>query len=128
MGQPGEEVRRDQWWWRLRRIRVRPSYPLSLATPFANNVNQLSTKEMFRSVTYLTEWLLPSVKTSKPKPATPFGVAFDTDNFYEFMERPENAYRLTQFTRSMSGARATQGEKTIATQSGVYCIHGFMRK
>ena len=91
--------------------------------PFANNVNQPSTKEMFRSVTYLTEWLIPSVKTSKPKPATPFGVAFDTDNFYEFMERPENAYRLTQFTRSMSGARATQGEKTIATQSGVYYIH-----
>ncbi|KAI0653061.1 S-adenosyl-L-methionine-dependent methyltransferase [Cubamyces menziesii] len=78
-----------------------------------------ATKEMFRSVTYLTEWLLPSVKTSKPKPATPFGVAFDTDNFYEFMERPENAYRLTQFTRSMSGARATQGEKTIATQSAL---------
>ncbi|KAI0765581.1 S-adenosyl-L-methionine-dependent methyltransferase [Trametes elegans] len=72
--------------------------------------------EFHRSVTYLNEWLLPSRENARAKKrATPFNLAYQTDElFYEYLERPENALRLVQVGRAMSGAKATEGGVSIA--------------
>ncbi|KAI0326190.1 S-adenosyl-L-methionine-dependent methyltransferase [Cubamyces sp. BRFM 1775] len=80
-----------------------------------------STSELFRSVTHLRDWLLPARPTdsqSKPKPETPFHLAYNTEEgYYAWLERPENASRLAQVGSGMAIARAASGRKSIADTS-----------
>ncbi|KAI0653060.1 S-adenosyl-L-methionine-dependent methyltransferase [Cubamyces menziesii] len=79
-----------------------------------------STSELFRSVTYLRDWLLParpSSSQSKLKPETPFHLAYNTEEgYYGWLELPENASRLAQVGSGMAIARAS-GRKSIADTS-----------
>ncbi|OSC97015.1 S-adenosyl-L-methionine-dependent methyltransferase [Trametes coccinea BRFM310] len=75
------------------------------------------TAETLRAASYLREWLLLSAERPK-KPATTFNLALNTDeNFYAWIERPENSLRLAQVSRSMSAARAIQGGRNITDKT-----------
>ncbi|KAL7277459.1 hypothetical protein ACG7TL_008380 [Trametes sanguinea] len=75
------------------------------------------TAEVLRAASYLREWLLPSAERPK-KPATTFNLALNTDeNFYAWIERPENSPRLAQVSRSMSAAKAIQGGRNITDKT-----------
>ncbi|KAI0350580.1 S-adenosyl-L-methionine-dependent methyltransferase [Trametes cingulata] len=76
----------------------------------------MTTKEIFRSVTYLPEWLLTSTDKAKVKKAeTPFNLAYDTgEGYYEWLERPENAVELARVGRAMTAARAISSTHSIA--------------
>ncbi|TFK83220.1 S-adenosyl-L-methionine-dependent methyltransferase [Polyporus arcularius HHB13444] len=68
--------------------------------------------ETFRSLGSLTEWLLsPQEGTDY---ATPFNYAYQTDeNFYAWLERPENALRLKQLGRGMAAGSAAEGSTSV---------------
>ena len=76
-------------------------------------------------MTYLRDWLLParpSGSQSKPKPETPFHLAYNTEEgYYGWLERPENASRLAQVGSGMAIARAS-GRKSIADTSGTHRV------
>ncbi|KAI0364981.1 O-methyltransferase [Pilatotrama ljubarskyi] len=77
----------------------------------------MSTSELFRSVTSLTDWLLPSKGKPKNRP-TPFHVAYDTDlDYYSWLERPENAAKLAQVGRAMGVGRHSEGHLGMADKS-----------
>ncbi|KAI0653068.1 S-adenosyl-L-methionine-dependent methyltransferase [Cubamyces menziesii] len=75
----------------------------------------MSSCELFRAITYLNEWLLPSSDLSKKKADTPFNLALKTDEqYYSWLERPENAFRLMQVSRAMAAASVMEGTNSIA--------------
>lgn len=50
---------------------------------------------------------------------TLFSYAYRTDeSFYAWLERSENAFRLIQFSRSMSAGRAAEGRLDISDTAG----------
>ncbi|OSC97017.1 S-adenosyl-L-methionine-dependent methyltransferase [Trametes coccinea BRFM310] len=77
----------------------------------------MSTDDVFRSITYLREWLLPS-KDDRTDAATPFNLAFNTEEgYYSWLERPENAGRLARASCGMGVARIVEGGLSIADKS-----------
>ncbi len=76
-----------------------------------------SASETFRSVGSLTEWLLsPQEGTDY---ATAFNYAYQTDeNFYAWLERPENAFRLKQLGRGMAAGREAEGSTSVTERHG----------
>ncbi|KAI0326179.1 S-adenosyl-L-methionine-dependent methyltransferase [Cubamyces sp. BRFM 1775] len=77
----------------------------------------MSSSELFRSIAYFKDWLLPSADQPK-KPDTPFNVALNTnEQYYTWLERPENSVRLMQVSRAMAAASKTEGSKSIADSS-----------
>ncbi|KAI0653621.1 S-adenosyl-L-methionine-dependent methyltransferase [Cubamyces menziesii] len=69
-----------------------------------------SADEAFKSVAYLTEWLLPDTRNESliinaenlGHAASPFNLAFDTKlGFFEWLELPENSRRYERFGHSM---------------------------
>ncbi|KAI9066884.1 S-adenosyl-L-methionine-dependent methyltransferase [Trametes sanguinea] len=77
----------------------------------------MCTEDMFHSITYLREWLLPS-KDKSAKAATPFNLAYNTDEgYYSWLEHPENAGKLARASGAMSAARIMEGGVSIADKS-----------
>ncbi|KAI0712854.1 S-adenosyl-L-methionine-dependent methyltransferase [Cerioporus squamosus] len=72
--------------------------------------------ETFRSLGGLSEWLLsPREGTNY---ATPFNYVYQTDeNFYAWLEHPENALRLKQASRGMSAGSAAEGSTSVTDKS-----------
>ncbi|KAI0350581.1 S-adenosyl-L-methionine-dependent methyltransferase [Trametes cingulata] len=86
-------------------------------TNAAAAMTAMCTSELFRSVTALTEWLLPS--KDKPKnPPTPFHVAYNTAlDYYSWLERPENSSKLAVVGRAMGFGRHSEGRLTMADKA-----------
>ncbi|KAI0628477.1 S-adenosyl-L-methionine-dependent methyltransferase [Trametes polyzona] len=76
-----------------------------------------SSNEMFRSVTALSEWLMPSKDRAAPPP-TPFNIAYNTDlNHYAWLELPENASKLARCGRAMGIGAWTEGQLGMADKA-----------
>ncbi|KAI1787760.1 S-adenosyl-L-methionine-dependent methyltransferase [Ganoderma leucocontextum] len=72
--------------------------------------------EGFRSVSYLSEWLLNPREGSNASSA--FKYAYNTDeDMYKWLERPENALRLRQVGRGMAASSLAEGSTTVAENS-----------
>ncbi|KAI0763009.1 S-adenosyl-L-methionine-dependent methyltransferase [Fomes fomentarius] len=75
------------------------------------------TQDAFRVSPYLSEYFLTPRKDQR-KRATVFNYAFDTDEqYYAFLERPENAFRLKLASRGMTMTAIAEGTGNVADVS-----------
>ena len=71
-------------------------------------------------MSYLPEYLLTPQEGVSSLYQAPFNFAYRTDDhFYSWVERPENAQRLSQFGRAMTGARSVEGRVNVTDLSGM---------
>ncbi|PIL26737.1 hypothetical protein GSI_11151 [Ganoderma sinense ZZ0214-1] len=72
--------------------------------------------EGFRSISYLSEWLLHPREGSNSSSA--FKYAYNTDeDMYTWLERPENSFRLLQVGRGMAAGSLVDGSTSVADNS-----------
>ena len=78
-----------------------------------------SINEGFRSISYLSEWLLYPREGSNKSSA--FKYAYNTDeDRYTWLERPENSLRLLQVGRGMTAGGLMEGSLNVADNSGMH--------
>jgi hypothetical protein len=60
---------------------------------------------------YLADYLLdPRTATSQEPLDCPFSLAFGRESFFNFIEKPDNEYRLRRFGVAMHGSSAAAGQ------------------
>ena len=83
-----------------------------------------SINEGFRSISYLSEWLLrPREGTNR---SSAFKYAYNTDeDMYTWLERPENSLRLLQVGRGMTAGGLIEGSLNVADKCGTRIYYTF---
>jgi hypothetical protein len=71
---------------------------------------------MLKAAVYLADNLLDPKTTSSQEPLDcPFSLAFGRESVFDFLDKPENAYRMRRFVAAMHGTTLAHGFDVLLT-------------